>query len=146
KEGLRVVVELKRGENRDVILNQLYKYTPLETTFAVNTLALVRGRPRVLNLKQLLEQYREHRTEVITRRTRFLLAQAEEHAHILEGKIIAVDHIDEVIKIIRAAKDGEEARENLIARFEFTVRQAKAILDMTLRALTGLERDKLKME
>ena len=146
KEGLRVVVELKRGENRDVILNQLYKYTPMETTFAVNMLALVRGRPRVLNLKQMLEQYREHRKDVITRRTRFLLAQAEELAHILEGKIIAVDHIDEVIKIIRAAKDGEEARDNLIARFEFTPRQAKAILDMSLRALTGLERERLKTE
>jgi DNA gyrase subunit A len=146
KEGLRVVVDLKRGENRDVILNQLYKYTPLEATFAVNMLALVRGRPRVLNLKQLLEQYREHRRDVITRRTRYLLAQAEELAHILEGKIIAVDHIDEVIKIIRGAKDGEDAREKLIARFEFTPRQAKAILDMTLRALTGLERDKLKAE
>ena len=146
KEGLRVVVDLKRGENREVILNQLYKYTPLETTFASNMLALVRGRPRVLNLKQFLEQYREHRKDVILRRTRFLLAQAEEQAHILEGKIIAVDHIDEVIKIIRAAHDGEEARDNLMARFEFTTRQAKAILDMTLRALTGLERDKLRKE
>jgi DNA gyrase subunit A len=146
KEGLRVVIDLKRGENRDVVLNQLYKYSPLETTFAVNMLALVRGRPRVLNLKQFLEQYREHRKDVITRRTRFLLAQAEELAHILEGKIIAVDHIDEVIKIIRGAKDGDDAREKLIARFEFTPRQAKAILDMTLRALTGLERDKLKAE
>jgi DNA gyrase subunit A len=146
KEGLRVVVELKRGENREVVLNQLYKYTPLETTFAVNTLALVRGRPRVLNLKQMLEQYREHRKDVITRRTRFLLAQAEELAHILEGKIIAVDHIDEVIKIIRAAKDAEVARDNLIARFELSPRQAKAILDMSLRALTGLERDRLKLE
>jgi len=146
KEGLRVVVELKRGENRDVVLNQLYKYTPLETTFAVNTLALVRGRPRVLNLKQMLEQYREHRKDVIIRRTRFLLAQAEEHAHILEAKIVAVDHIDEVIKIIRGSKDGDEARDRLIERFEFTTRQAKAILDMSLRALTGLERDKLKAE
>ncbi len=146
KEGIRVVIELKRGENREVVLNQLYKYTPLETTFAVNTLALVRGRPRVLNLKQMLEQYREHRKDVITRRTRFLLAQAEEIAHILEGKIIAVDHIDEVIRIIRAAKDGEEARDNLIARFEFSARQTKAILDMSLRALTGLERDKLRKE
>ncbi|MCY3024231.1 MAG: DNA gyrase subunit A [Planctomycetota bacterium] len=146
KEGLRVVVDLKRGENRDVVLNQLYKYTPLETTFAVNTLALVRGRPRVLSLKQLLEQYREHRKDVIIRRTRYLLAQAEELAHILEGKIIAVDHIDEVIKIIRAAKDGDTARDALMARFEFTARQAKAILDMSLRALTGLERDKLKTE
>ncbi|MFH0938116.1 MAG: DNA gyrase subunit A [Planctomycetota bacterium] len=146
KEGLRVVIELKRGENRDVILNQLYKYTPLETTFAVNTLALVRNRPRVLNLKQLLEQYREHRQDVITRRTRFLLAQAEDLAHILEGKIIAVDHIDEVIKIIRAARDGDEARDKLIARFELSLRQAKAILDMSLRALTGLEREKLKHE
>ncbi|HYG77210.1 MAG TPA: DNA gyrase subunit A [Planctomycetota bacterium] len=146
KEGLRVVIELKRGENRDVVLNQLYKYTPLEATFAVNTLALVRGRPRILNLKQLLEQYREHRKDVITRRTRYLLAQAEEHAHILEGKIIAVDHIDEVIKIIRASKDRELAKENLIARFELTPRQAKAIIEMTLGALTGLERDKLKAE
>jgi DNA gyrase subunit A len=146
KEGLRVVIELKRGENRDVVLNQLYKYTPLETTFAVNMLALVRGRPRVLNLKQLLEQYREHRKEVITRRTRFLLAQAEELAHILEGKIIAVDHIDEVIKIIRGSKNPEEARDKLIERFELSLRQAKAILDMSLRSLTGLERDKLKEE
>ena len=146
KEGIRVVVDLKRGENRDVILNQLYKYTPLEITYATNMLALVRGRPRVLNLKQLLEQYRDHRKEVILRRTRFLLAQAEELAHILEGKIIAVDHIDEVIRIIRAAQDGEEARDNLMARFELTTRQAKAILDMSLRALTGLERDKLRKE
>ncbi len=146
KEGIRVVIDLKRGENRDVVLNQLYKYTPLETTFATNMLALVRGRPRILNLKQLLEQYREHRKDVIIRRTRFLLAEAEEHAHILEGKIIAVDHIDEVIRIIRAAKDGEEARDNLVARFELSLRQAKAILDMSLRALTGLERDKLRSE
>ena len=146
KEGIRIVVDLKRGENREVILNQLYKYTPLEITFAVNTLALVRGRPRVLNLKQLLEQYRDHRKEVILRRTRFLLAQAEEHAHILEGKIIAVDHIDEVIRIIRAAHDSDEARDNLMKRFELSLRQAKAILDMTLRALTGLERDKLRKE
>jgi len=146
KEGIRIVVDLKRGENREVILNQLYKYTPLEITFAVNTLALVRGRPRVLNLKQLLEQYRDHRKEVILRRTRFLLAQAEEHAHILEGKIIAVDHIDEVIRIIRAAHDSDEARTNLMSRFELSQRQAKAILDMTLRALTGLERDKLRKE
>jgi DNA gyrase subunit A len=146
KEGLRVVIELKRGENRDVVLNQLYKYTPLETTYAVNMLALVRGRPRILNLKQLLEQYRDHRKDVIVRRTRYLLAQAEEQAHILEGKIIAVDHIDEVIKIIRASKDGDTARDALIARFELTARQAKAILDMSLRALTGLERDKLRAE
>ncbi len=146
KEGLRVVVELKRGENRDVILNQLYKYTPLEATFAVNMLALVRGRPRILNLKQMLEQYRDHRKDVIVRRTRYLLAKAEEHAHILEGKIIAVDHIDEVIKIIRAAKDPDEARDNLMTRFELTLRQTKAILDMSLRALTGLERDRLKAE
>jgi DNA gyrase subunit A len=146
KEGLRVVVDLKRGENREVVLNQLYKYSPLESTFAVNMLALVRGRPRVMNLKQMLEQYREHRKDVITRRTRFLLAQAEELAHILEGKIVAVDHIDEVIRIIRASKDGDQARDSLIERFEFTPRQAKAILDMSLRALTGLERDKLKAE
>ncbi|MGD0090553.1 MAG: DNA gyrase subunit A [Planctomycetota bacterium] len=146
KEGLRVVIDLKRGENREVVLNQLYKYSPLETTFAVHMLVLVRGRPRVLNLKQLLEQYREHRKDVITRRTRYLLAQAEELAHLLEGKIIAVDHIDEVIKIIRAAKDPDTARDALVARFELTVRQAKAILDMSLRALTGLERDKLKAE
>jgi len=146
KEGLRVVIDLKRGENRDVVLNQLYKYTPLETTYAVHMLVLVRGRPRVLNLKQLLEQYREHRKDVIIRRTRYLLAQAEELAHILEGKIIAVDHIDEVIKIIRGSKDGDAARDALMARFELTARQAKAILDMSLRALTGLERDKLKAE
>ncbi|MBI3828264.1 MAG: DNA gyrase subunit A [Planctomycetes bacterium] len=144
KEGIRIVVELKRGENREVVLNQLYKYTPLEFSFSVNALALVRGRPRVLNLKQLMVQYLEHRKEVIKRRTRWLLARAEEEAHIVEGLLIALDHIDDIIKIIRASKDTEAARAQLMEKYEFSARQATQILNMPLRQLTGLERDKLK--
>ncbi|MCW8133718.1 MAG: DNA gyrase subunit A [Planctomycetota bacterium] len=144
KEGIRIVIELKRGENRDVVLNQLFKYTPLEYTFSVNALALVRGRPRVLNLKQLMQQYLEHRKEVIKRRTRWLLARAEEEAHIVEGLLIALDHIDDIIKIIRSSKDTESAREQLMDKYEFSTRQATQILNMPLRTLTGLERDKLK--
>lgn len=144
KEGIRIVIELKRGENRDVVLNQLFKYTPLEFTFAVNALALVRGRPRLLNLKQLMQQYLEHRKDVIRRRTRWLLARAEDEAHIVEGLLIALDHIDDIIKIIRASKDTETARAQLMEKYEFSTRQATQILNMPLRTLTGLERDKLK--
>jgi DNA gyrase subunit A len=144
KEGIRIVIELKRGENRDVVLNRLYKYTPLETTFGVINLALVRGRPRLLNLKQLLQQYIEHRKEVVTRRTRWLLAKAEAEGHLLEGLLIAIDHIDDIIRIIRASKDTETAKNSLMAKYDFSVKQATHILNMPLRTLTGLERDKLK--
>ncbi|MCZ7647898.1 MAG: DNA gyrase subunit A [Planctomycetota bacterium] len=144
KEGVRLVIELKRGENRDVVLNRLFKYTPLEYTFSVIMLALVRGRPRLLNLKQILQQYVTHRIEVITRRTRYLLAQAEAEAHRIEGLLMALDHIDDIISIIRASKDPDDARDQLMAKYEFSTRQATHILNMTLRTLTGLERDKLK--
>jgi len=146
KEGIRIVIELKRGENRDVVLNQLFKYTPLETGMGLIYLALVRGRPRLLNLKQLVEQYLAHRKVVITRRTRFLLAKAEAEAHLIEGLLIALDHIDDIIKIIRASKDTDDARTELMSKYEFSQRQAQAILNMPLRQLTGLERDKLKAE
>ena len=144
KEGIRVVIELKRGENREVVLNQLFKYTPLETGYGIILLALVRGRPRVLNLKQILQQYIEHRKDVITRRTRWLLAKAEAEAHLLEGFLIAIDHIDDIIRIIRQSKDTDTARDQLMAKYEFSTRQATAILNMPLRQLTGLEREKIK--
>jgi DNA gyrase subunit A len=144
KEGIRIVIELKRGENRDVVLNQLYKYTPLETTFGVIMLALVKGRPRVLNIKEILHQYVEHRKEVILRRTRWLLAKAEAEAHLLQGYLIALDHIDDIIKIIRGSETTEAARDQMMKKYEFSTRQANAILNMPLRQLVGLERDKLK--
>ncbi len=144
KEGIRIVIELKRGENRDVVVNQLFKYTPLETGFGIILLALVRGRPRLLDLKQLLQQYIEHRKEVVTRRTRWLLAKAEAESHLLEGFLIAIDHIDDIIKIIRASKDVDTARDTLMEKYEFSTRQVNAILNMPLRQLTGLERDKIK--
>lgn len=146
KEGLRVVVELKRAENPHVVLNRLFKYTPLESSFHIVYLALVHGRPRLLNLKSAVEEYVRHRREVIVRRTRFLLARAEEHAHLLEGLIVAVDHIDDVIGIIRNSPNTETARTRLREKYEFSKRQAQAILDMPLRRLTGLEREKLKQE
>jgi len=144
KEGIRIVIELKRGENREVVLNQLYQYTPLEFSFSVNNLALVRGRPRLLSIKQLMQQYLEHRKEIILRRTRWELAQFEAEAHLVEGLLIALDHIDDVIKIIRASKDTETARDQLMEKYEFSIKQAGNILNMPLRQLTGLERDKLK--
>ena len=144
KEGIRIVIELKRGENREVVLNQLFKYTPLETGYGIILLALVRGRPRLMDVKQLLQQYIDHRKEVITRRTRWLLAKAEAEAHLLEGFLIALDHIDDIIRIIRASKDTESARNQLMEKYEFSTRQANAILNMPLRQLTGLEREKLK--
>ncbi|GMV82994.1 MAG: DNA gyrase subunit A [Planctomycetota bacterium] len=146
KEGVRLVIELKRGENRDVVLNRLYKYTPLEFTFSVIMLALVRGRPRILNLKQILQQYVEHRMDVVTRRTRYLLAQAESEAHRLEGLLMALDHIDDIISIIRSSKDADDARDQMMAKYEFSVRQTGHILNMALRTLTGLEREKLKTQ
>ena len=146
REGIRVVIELKRGEESELILNSLYKYTDLQNTFGVIMLALVDNTPRILNLKQILENYLKHRYTVITRRVQFELNKAEARAHILEGFRIALDNIDEVIRIIRASRDANIAREQLMANFDFTEIQARAILDMRLQRLTGLERDKIDQE
>ena len=146
RDGIRIVIELKKGEESELILNSLYKFTDLQNTFGVIMLALVDNAPRVLNLKQVLQKYLEHRFEVITRRTEFELKKARNRAHILEGFKIALDNIEEVIRIIRASKDGNIARAELIAKFGFSEIQAKAILDMRLQRLTGLERDKINQE
>ena len=146
RDGIRVVVELKRGEQPTIILNKLYKLTPMQTTFGVINLAIVNNQPRVLTLMQLLRHFIDHRIDVVRRRTQFLLRQAEERAHILEGLYKALDHIDEVIKLIRGAKNPPEAREGLIAQFEFSERQTKAILEMQLQRLTSLERQKIEDE
>lgn len=146
RDGMRVVYEIKRDANAAIVLNNLYKYTALQTSFSVNNIALVHGRPMMLNLKDLIKHFVEHRHEVVVRRTKFELAEAEKRAHILQGLLIALDHLDEVIKLIRASETPEEAREGLIAQFGLSDIQARAILDMTLRRLTGLERDKIKEE
>ena len=146
RNGMRVVYILKRDAIPNIVLNKLYKYTALQTSFSVNNIALVNGRPEQLNLKQLIHYFVEHRHEVIVRRTEFELKKAEARAHILEGLIIASDNIDEVIKIIRASNNADEARESLMTRFELTEIQAKAIVEMRLRQLTGLEQDKLRAE
>lgn len=146
REGIRVVIELKRGENHELILNKLYKYTELQSTFGIIMLALVDNAPKILNLKDILNHYLKHRVEVITRRTKFELDKAEKRAHILEGFRIALDHIDEIIRIIRASKDTQEAMSGLISKFAFSDAQARAILDMRLQRLTGLERNKIEEE
>lgn len=146
KDGIRIVYEIKRDANASIVLNNLYKYTALQTSFSVNNIALVKGRPQMLNLKDLITHFVDHRHDVVTRRTQFELNEAEKRAHILEGYLIALDHLDEVIKLIRASETPEEARLGLIDRFKLSDIQARAILDMTLRRLTGLERDKIKEE
>ncbi|MGE4288959.1 MAG: DNA gyrase subunit A [Salinivirgaceae bacterium] len=146
RNGMRIVYDLKREAIPHVVLNKLYKYTQLQTSFSVNNIALVEGRPQMLNLRQLLDKFIAHRHDVVVRRTKYELRKAEERAHILEGLIIASDNIDEVIKIIRASKSPDEARENLIERFKLSDIQARAIVDMRLRQLTGLEQDKLHAE
>ncbi|WP_066631809.1 DNA gyrase subunit A [Labilibacter marinus] len=146
RDGMRIVVDLKRDAIANVVLNNLYKLTALQSSFSVNNIALVKGRPQMLNLKGLISNFVEHRHDVVTRRTQYELEQAEKRAHILEGLIIASDNIDEVIKIIRAASSPDEAREKLIERFELSDIQARAIVDMRLRQLTGLEQDKLRGE
>ncbi|MGJ1364115.1 DNA gyrase subunit A [Sphingobacterium spiritivorum] len=146
REGFRVVYDIKRDANANVVLNNLYKYTALQTSFSVNNIALVKGRPMMLNLKDMIHEFVEHRHEVVIRRTKFELAEAEKRAHILEGYLIALDHLDEVIKLIRASETPEDARTGLMERFALSDLQARAILDMTLRRLTGLERDKIKEE
>ena len=146
REGMRVVIELKKDANPNIVLNHLYKHTQLQDTFGVILLSLVNNEPMVLNLKQILELYLKHQEEVITRRSRYELNKAEERAHILQGLLIALDHIDEVIRIIRSSKNVAEAKEKLIESFGLTDIQAQAIVDMRLRALTGLEREKLENE
>ncbi|MEX2356455.1 MAG: DNA gyrase C-terminal beta-propeller domain-containing protein, partial [Thermaerobacterales bacterium] len=146
RDGMRIVVELNRTANPNVVLNQLYKFTSLQQNFSIIMLALVDGQPKILNLRDVLRHYLEHQKEVITRRTQFDLDKAEARAHILEGLRIALDHIDEIIKVIRAAQTTAEAREALIARFELSQLQAQAILEMQLQRLTGLERDKIEEE
>jgi DNA gyrase subunit A len=143
RDGIRVVIEIKKGELPDVILNQLFKFTQLETSFGFNMVALVNGKPQTLSLFRILEEFLNHRVVVVTRRTRYLLKKAEERLHILEGLKTAVENIDEVIKIIKASKDTQSAKSNLIERFNFSDVQAQAILEMRLQKLTGLEIDKL---
>lgn len=146
RDGMRIVIDIRRDANANVVLNKLYKMTALQSSFSVNNVALVNGRPQTLNLHDLISNFVEHRHEVVTRRTEFDLRKAKERAHILEGLIIASDNIDEVIKIIRAAKTPNEAIENLIARFKLTDIQARAIVEMRLRQLTGLMQDQLHAE
>ncbi|MFC4778359.1 DNA gyrase subunit A [Paenibacillus sp. GCM10023252] len=146
RNGMRIVIELRRDVNPSVILNNLYKQTQMQTNFGINMLALVKGEPKVLNLRDMLYYYLEHQIEVIRRRTEFDLKKAEARAHILEGLRIALDHLDEVIALIRASQTADEAREGLISRFSLSHEQAQAILDMRLQRLTGLERDKIEAE
>ncbi len=144
--GMRIVIELKRDTNANVVLNTLYKHTQLQDTFGAIMLALVDGEPKILSLKQMIHHYIEHQEDVIRRRTKYDLDKAEARSHILEGLMVALDHIDEVIALIRASRTAQEAREGLMSRFGLTERQAQAILDMRLQRLTGLERDKIEEE
>ena len=146
RDGMRIVYELKRDALNTVVLNNLFKYTQLQSSFGVNNVALVKGRPMTLNLRDLIVYFVEHREEVVVRRTRYELAEAQKRAHILEGLLIALDHLDEVIRLIRESRDPEVARLGLIGRFALSEVQARAILDMRLQRLTGLERDKLVAE
>ncbi len=146
RDGLRIVYDLKRDAMPNVVLNNLYRYTQLQSSFGVNNVCLVKGRPMTLNLKELIHYFVEHRADVVVRRTRYELAEAQKRAHILEGLLIALDHLDEVIALIRGSRDGEVARAQLIERFKLSEIQARAILDMRLQRLTGLERDKIVQE
>ena len=145
-KGVRIVIRLKKDANSNVVLNMLYKYSPLQSSFSVNNVALVNGRPRTLNLKDLIKYFVKHRHEVVVRRTKFDLEKARKRAHILEGLLKALDVIDEIINIIRSSKNVEEAKAELMARFDFSEAQATAIVEMRLRQLTGLEREKLQNE
>lgn len=146
RNGMRIVIDLKKDVVANVILNKLYRYTQLQNSFSVNNIALVNGRPMLLNLQQMLQHFIDHRLDVLVRRTKYELEQAEKRAHILEGLIIALDHIDEVIELIKASKTVEEARNGLMERFELSEEQAKAIVEMRLRSLTALEANKLREE
>lgn len=146
RDGYRIVYDLKKDAIPNIVLNNLYKYTQLQSSFGVNNVALVKGRPQTLNLKELIKYFVDHRHEVVTRRTRFELGEAEKRAHVLEGYLIALDNLDEVIALIRASVDPETARDGLMTRFGLTEIQARAILDMRLQRLTGLEREKIQQE
>ena len=146
REGMRLVIDLKKDAIAQVIINQLYKYSELQTSFGINNVALVNGRPRILNMKDMISEFVAFRHEVVVRRTRYELAEAEKRAHILKGYLIALDHLDEVINLIRGSKTPDEAREGLISRFELSEIQAKAILELRLQRLTGMERDKIHAE
>lgn len=144
RDGMRIVVDLKRDANPKVVLNKLYQMTPLQSSFSINNVALVKGRPHTLSLKEMIHYYVEHRHEVVTRRTKYELEEARKRAHILEGLLIALDHLDEVIKLIRASQTADIARTSLMEKFELSEIQSKAILDMRLQRLTGLEREKIQ--
>lgn len=146
RQGMRIVYELKRDAIPNVVLNMLYKYTALQTSFSVNNVALVKGRPEMLNLRDMVQHFVEHRHEVVVRRTKYELKKAEDRAHVLEGLLIALDHLDEVIALIRGSQTPEEARNGLMDQFKLSEIQARAILDLRLQKLTGLERDKIKEE
>ncbi len=146
KEGMRIVVDVKRDANANVVLNKLFKYTEMQSSFSVNNIALVHGRPRLLSLKDMIHYFVEHRHEVVTRRTRFDLAEAEKRAHLLEGFMIILDNLDEAIRIIRESKTPDEARTRLMERFGLSDVQARAVVEMRLRQLTGMEQDKLRAE
>ena len=146
REGMRVVIELRRDANANVIMNQLYKHTQMQDTFGIIMLALVNNEPKVMNLLEMLRYYIKHQEEVVTRRTRYDLNKAEERDHILQGLLIALDHIDEVIQIIRSSQNTQIAKERLMERFGLSEAQSQAIVDMRLRALTGLEREKIENE
>ena len=146
RNGMRIVFVLKRDAIPNIVLNKLFKYSPLQSSFSVNTIALVNGRPQMLNLKDMIKHFVDHRHDVVVRRTKFELKKAEDRCHILEGLIIASDNIDEVIALIKASKNAEDARDNLIKTFKLSEIQAKAIVEMRLRQLTGLEQDKLRNE
>ena len=146
RNGMRIVFVLKRDAIPNIVLNKLFKYSPLQSSFSVNTIALVKGRPQMLNLKDMIKHFVDHRHDVVVRRTKFELKKAEDRCHILEGLIIASDNIDEVISLIKASKNAEDARDNLIKKFKLSEIQAKAIVEMRLRQLTGLEQDKLRSE
>ena len=146
RNGMRIVFVLKRDAIPNIVLNKLYKYSQLQSSFSVNNVCLVKGRPKILNLKQMIKYFVEHRHDVVVRRTKFELRKAEERCHVLEGLIIASDNIDDVIKLIRASKNADEARGNLMNKYKLSEIQSKAIVEMRLRQLTGLEQDKLRSE
>ena len=146
RKGINIIIELKRDANAEVVLNKLYKNTQMQTTFGIINLALVNGKPEILNLKEIIRYYVDHQVEVVTRRTKFDLDKAEKRAHIVEGLFIALDNIDRIIKIVRSSKDDNEAKEKFYKEFKLTEAQSQAILDMRIRRLTGLEREKLEAE
>src|SRR5205814_3030876 len=146
REGIRIVIELKRGEVPEVVLNNLYAMTQMQTTFGIIFLAIVNNKPEVMDLATLIRHFIEHRKEIVVRRTRYDLRKAEERAHILEGLVKALDHLDEVIALIRGSKTPPEAKEGLVSTFAFTEVQAQAILDMRLQRLTGPERERITQE